>query len=67
MTSTMTTNGGDGDNDDGEVEHDGDDNVNDDEDVVNIDVVEDDKNDGTTTMRWQRGQMDDNDAMAMGG
>ena len=63
----MTTNVGDGDNDDGEVEYDGDDNVNDDEDVVNIDVIEDDNNDGTTTMRWQRGRMDDNDAMAMGG
>jgi hypothetical protein len=62
--------GGDGDNNDGEVEHNGgdDDNNDDNNDDVYIDVVvEDDDNDGTTTMRWQRGQMDDNDAMAMGG
>ena len=60
--------GGDGDNDDGLVEHDGGD---DDDNVVfddvNIDVVEDDDNDGTTTMRWRRGRMVDDDAMAMGG
>jgi hypothetical protein len=42
-------------------------NDNDDGDNVNIDVVEDDDDDGMTTMRWQRGRMDDNDAMAMGG
>jgi hypothetical protein len=60
--------GSDGDNNDGEVEHDGgDDDNNDDDDDVYIDVVEDDDNDGTTTMRWQRGRMDDDDAMAMGG
>jgi hypothetical protein len=50
------------------VEHDGgdyDDNVV--LDDVNIDVVEDDDNDGTTTMRLRRGQMDDDDAMTMGG
>ena len=34
---------------------------------VNIDVVEDEDNDGTTTMRWRRGRMDDDDAMVMGG
>jgi hypothetical protein len=34
---------------------------------VNIDVVEDDDNYGTTKMRWRQGQMDDSDAMAMGG
>jgi hypothetical protein len=59
---------GDGDNNDGEVEDDGgDDDDNDNEDNVNIDVVKDNDNDGMTTMRWQQGQMDDNDAMAMGG
>jgi hypothetical protein len=66
--------GGDGDNDKGEVEHDGGDNNdnddnddNDDNNDVNIDVVEDNGNDGTTTMRWRRGRMDNDDAMAMGG
>ena len=45
--------GGDGNNDDGLVEHEGgDDNDNVVLDDVNIDVVEDDDNDGTTTMRW---------------
>jgi hypothetical protein len=37
------------------------------DDDVNIDVVEDNDNDGTTTMRWRQGRMDDDDAMAMGG
>ncbi len=56
VTTTMPTaidnDGGNGDNEDGEVEHDGgdDDNSNDDNDV-NIDVVEDDDDVGTTTMR----------------
>jgi hypothetical protein len=61
--------GGDGDNEDGEVEHDGgDDNDNNDYDDVNIDVIEDnDDEDGTRMMRWRRGRMDDDDAMAMGG
>ena len=59
--------GGDGDNDDGEVEHDGGDTNNNNDDDVNIDVIEDNDDDGTTMMRWRRGQMDNNDAMAMGG
>ena len=60
--------GGDGDKDDGEVERNGgDDNDNNNDKDVNIDVVEDNNDDGTTTMRWQRGRMDTNDAMAMGG
>jgi hypothetical protein len=43
------------------VEDDGGDNDNnDDEDNVNIDVVEDNDDDGKTTMRWRRGRMDDN-------
>jgi hypothetical protein len=61
--------GGNGDNNDGEVEHNGgDDNNNDDNnDDVYIDVVvEDDDNNGTMTMRWQRGQMDDNDQRCNG-
>ena len=49
------------------MEHDGGD---DDDNVVledvNIDVVEDNDNDGTTTMRWRRGRIDDDDVMAMG-
>jgi hypothetical protein len=49
------------------VEHDGgDDNDNVVLDDVNIDVVEDNDNDGTTTMRWRRGRIDDDDVMAMG-
>jgi hypothetical protein len=60
--------GGDGDNDDGEVEHDeGDDDDNDDNNNVNIDVIEDDGDDRMMTMRWRRGPMDDDNAMAMGG
>jgi hypothetical protein len=35
--------------------------------MINIDVVEDDDNDWTTTMRWRQVQLDDNDVMAMGG
>jgi hypothetical protein len=59
--------GGDGDNDDEEVEHDGgDDDDKDNADGVNIDVIEDNDDDGTKTMRWRRGRMDNNDAMAMG-
>jgi hypothetical protein len=45
---------GNGDNDDGEVEHNGGDNNgsndSDDDDNVNVDVIEDDINDGKTTM-----------------
>jgi len=60
--------GGNGDNDDWEVEHNsGDDDNNDSNDDINIDVIENDIDDGTTAMRWQRGRMDDNDVMAMGG
>ena len=61
--------GSNGDNNDGEVERDGGDNDcnNLDNDDVNVDVVKDDINVGTTTMRWRRGRMDDDDAMAMGG
>ncbi len=61
--------GNNGDNNDGEVEHDGgdDNDDNNDDDNVNIDVVEDDNNDGMTTMRWRQGQKDDDDEMAMGG
>jgi len=56
-------NGGDGDNN----EHDGgDDDNNDDNNDINIDVVKGNGDDGTTTMRWQRGRIDDDDAMAMG-
>ncbi len=65
---TNENDGGNGDNDNGEVEHNnGDDDKNDDDNNVNIDVVEDDVDDGMMTMRWRRGQMDDDDAMAMGG
>jgi len=67
---TDDNDGGDGDNDDGEVERDGGDDDNDDndnDDDVNIDIVEDDDDHEMTTMRWRRGRMDDNDAMAMGG
>ncbi len=47
--------GGDGDNNDGEVEHDGgDDDDNDDNNGVNIDVVEDDDDDGTTRTNGRR-------------
>jgi len=50
------------------VEHDGSDyNGNAVLDNVNIDVVKDNDDDGTTTMRWQQGRMDNDDAMAMGG
>ena len=60
--------GGDGDNYDGEVERDGgDDDDNDNDNDVNIDVIEDNNDDGMTTMRWQQGRMDNNDTMAMGG
>ena len=53
---------------DGEVEHDeGDDDDNDNNNDVNIDVIEDDGDNGSMMMRWQRGRMDDNDGMAMGG
>ena len=45
---------GNGDNDDGEVEHDGGDNNgsnnSDDDDNINVNVIEDDINDGKTTM-----------------
>jgi hypothetical protein len=48
------------------VEHDGGDDVddNDNDDDINVDVVEDNR---TTTMRWPRGRLDDDNAMAMGG
>ncbi len=62
--------GGDGNNNNGEVDHNGGDdnnNNNDNEDDVNVGVVEDDDDDRTTTMRCRRGQLDDDDAMAMGG
>ena len=45
----------------------GDEDDNDDNDNVNIDVIEDNGDDGTTMMRWRKGRMDDDDAMAMGG
>ena len=61
--------GSNGDNNDGEVERDGGDNDcnNLDNDDVNVDVVKDDINVGTTTMRWRQGQLDNNDEMTMGG
>jgi len=60
--------GGDGNNNDREVEHDGGDaNNNDEDDDVNIDIIEDNDNDGMMTMRWRRVRLDDNDAMVMGG
>ena len=37
------------------------------DDKVNVDVLEDDIDDGMTTMRWQQGRMDDNNSMMMGG
>ena len=67
---TTRQDGDDGDNGTGEGEVDSD-GVNDNEvnnyDDVNVDIVEDDIDDGTTTMRWRQEQMDDNNAMAMGG
>ena len=35
--------------------------------MINVDVIKDNDNDWTTTMRWRRVQLDDNDVMAMGG
>ena len=58
----------DDDDDDDNNDNDDDDNDdNDDDDNVNIDVIKDDNDNGMKTMRWRRGQMYDDDAMAMGG
>ena len=58
--------GDDGYNDDGEVDSDGGNN-DDNDDNSNVDVIVDDDNNGTMTIWWPRGQLDEKDAMAMGG